>query len=406
MTEHFDVIIIGGGIVGLSSAYYLGLKGKKILILEAGGFGHGSSGSCDDMILLQSKKPGINLRLSLESLELYRQLVNDWGVEELEFLNLGGMILIQNQQELSIMEDFVQQQQKIGLDVTIVDKNEMKSLQPYVSDRFIASTYSNMDSQVNPFSVMRGFLTRIKKMGGEVRFYSPVKSLQKKASGSWIVKTSKDDEYYSDVIVNTAGAWAGEIGKMVGEEIPVSPKKGQLVITEKVPSLGKTNLWSASYMVTKLRPDLAKDNSPDNGIGLGFSFTRTTDGNYLIGSTREKAGFAKQNSYEALRAVVSQAVDFLPVLNEVHFIRTIAGFRPASVDGKFILGEHKSVPGFFTAAGHEGDGIAMAPVTGKILSEMVAGENNKQDYSELSPDRFKLQSTDNERVFNVVGSKR
>ena len=394
MTEYFDVTIIGGGIVGLSSAYYLSQRGKKVLILEAGGFGHGSSGSCDDMILLQSKKPGINLKLAFESLDLYRQLLSDWGEEELEFLNLGGMILIQNQQELSIMEDFVEQQKKIGLDVSIIDKKEMKKKQPYVSDRYIASTYSEIDSQVNPFSVMRGFLSRIKKMGGEIRFYSPVKSIEKQESGGWNIKTEKEENYYSDVVVNAAGAWAGEIASLVGQDVPITPKKGQLVITEKVPSLGETNLWSASYMVTKLRPDLVENDSSDMGIGLGFSFTRTTDGNYLIGSTREKVGFDKRNTYEAIRAIIRQATGILPVLNEVHFIRTIAGFRPASEDGKVILGEHESVPGFFTAAGHEGDGIALAPVTGKIISDIVSGDSVDPEYLQLSPERFMSRTED------------
>lgn len=405
MPELYDVIIIGGGIIGLSSAYYLGLRGKKALVLEAGGFGHGSSGSCDDMILLQSKKPGINLRLSFESLELYRQLVKDWGPEELEFLNFGGMILIKNEQELSIMEDFVAQQQKTGLDVKIVGKKEMKALQPYVSDQFIASTYSRVDSQVNPFAVMRGFLSRIKKMGGDIRYYSPVKCLERLSSGTWQITTEKKEIFQSDAVVNAAGAWAGEIGKLVGENIPVSPKKGQLVITEKIPSIGTTNLWSASYMVTKLRPDIVPDNVCDPGIGLGFSFTRTTDGNYLIGSTRENAGFNKKNSYEAIQAIIRQAVDFLPVLEEVHFVRSIAGFRPASVDGKFILGEHGDAPGFFTAAGHEGDGIALAPVTGKLLSEMVAGGVIKPEYHELSPNRFEKPSICNAKVLNEVASR-
>ncbi len=402
MTEYFDVTIVGGGIIGLSSAYYLSKRGKKVLILEAGGFGHGSSGSCDDMILLQSKKPGINLKLAFESLNLYQQLLKDWGQEELEFLNLGGMILIQNQQELSIMEDFVRQQQQIGLDVSIIDKKEMKKKQPYVSDRYIASTYSKIDSQVNPFSVMRGFLSRIKKMGGEIRFYTPVKSIEKQNSGTWHIKTEKDEDYYSDVVVNAAGAWAGKVASMVGQQVHITPKKGQLVITEKIPSLGETNLWSASYMVTKLRPDLVKNDLSDMGIGLGFSFTRTTDGNYLIGSTREKAGFDKRNTYEAIKAIIKQATGILPILNEVHFIRTIAGFRPASEDGKFILGEHESVPGFFTAAGHEGDGIALAPITGKILSEIVLGDSVDSEYMQLSPGRFIFGTEKKEKVLKGV----
>ncbi|MBN2050214.1 MAG: FAD-binding oxidoreductase [Spirochaetales bacterium] len=386
--QSFDAVILGAGIIGLASAYYLGLRGKKVLVLEAGGFGHGSSGACDDMILLQSKKPGINLQLSFKSLELYRQMVRDWADEELDFLNLGGMILIQTPEELTIMEEFVQQQRDNGLDVTILDKKEMKKYQPFVSDQFIASTYSSIDSQVSPFAVMRGYLRRIKQVGGLIRFYTPVKGIKRGSSGTWAVETRSGETVSSEVVVNAAGAWAGNIGHMVGEYIPITPKKGQLVITEKVPPVGKTNLWSARYMVTKLRPDLVQAEGSGNGIGLSFSFTRTGDGNYLIGSTREKAGYVKENSYEALQAVIRQAVDFIPTLRQVHFIRTIAGFRPATEDGLFILGEHADSPGFFTAAGHEGDGIALAPITGKILSEMVCGDSLGEELTQLSPNRF------------------
>jgi glycine/D-amino acid oxidase-like deaminating enzyme len=109
MNGTYDTAVIGGGIIGLSCGYYLSKREKRVVVLEAGGFADGASGTCDDMILFQSKKPGINLELAFESLELYRslrgELEDDFGFE-----NYGGMVLIENRKELEIMEEFLEQQ--------------------------------------------------------------------------------------------------------------------------------------------------------------------------------------------------------------------------------------------------------------------------------------------------------
>ena len=91
---------------------------------------------------------------------------------------------------------------------------------------------------------------------------------------------------------------------------------------------------------------------------------------------------------EGIRAIINQAVSIIPVMKEVNFIRAIAGLRPATPDGKMILGEHAALPGFYTAAGHEGDGISLAPITGKLLARMVCERMVESRLEELSPNRF------------------
>ena len=389
MKGHFEVIVIGGGIIGLSSGYYLSRSGRKVLVLDRGEFGSGSSGACDDMILLQSKNPGVTLELAMESLELYRKLEGELGVD-LGFKQMGCMILIENQRELAIMEEFVHNQRKCGLEVDIIDGVDLRKRQPNINRKFIASTYSANDSQVDPLLVMKGFIGAGKKLGMEVCYQEGVIGIDRNGKGCWKVTTDLGVTLEADNLVIAAGAWSGKVGELLDIDIPVQPKKGQLLITEKIPPVGETNLWTASYMVTKLRPDLIEEDTDDpleKEIGLGFSFTRTADGNYLIGSTREHVGFDKRASFEAVKALSNQVLDIVPLMRHVHLIRHIAGFRPEVADGRILLGEWPGIEGLFVATGHEGDGIAMAPITGKLVSDYVERRSMPAKIAELNPQR-------------------
>lgn len=387
MHKVYDVVVIGGGVIGLSTAYYLLKGGKRVLLVEKEQFGAGASGACDDMILLQSKKPGISLQLALESIEMYRSLSEELEMD-VEFESRGGMILIENEQQLKVMEEFVEQQKKYGLEVSIIDRNEVRKRQPHVREGIIASTYSTKDSQVNPLRVMRGFLKKNSSMG-----LASVKGVAineiSPCNDYWKLSFENGEVIETQYIVNAAGAWASQIGKLVDIDIPIAPKKGQIVVTEQIPPIGETNVWSAEYIVSKLKPELyTKKDDIHSRLGIGFSFTQTTDGNYLIGSTRENAGYDRETNLVALNILVDQAVRFFPIMKNVNIIRSFAGLRPASEDGKPIIGEVESRKGFYIASGHEGDGIALAPITGKLISDMINGVHIGCNIEELNIKRF------------------
>ena len=326
--------------------------------------------------------------MAIKSLEIYAGLSGELG-SDLEFKSLGGMILIESEKHLAIMEEFVAQQRSSGLEVEIISQKELRRRQPYAREGFIASTYSAKDSQADPFRVMTAFGQRGRALGMELKRRTEVVDIAQTGSGLWRVTTADGTRYETEVVLNTAGAWAPLVGKMVDVDIPITPKRGQLIVTEQIPPIGETNVWSAEYIVTKLKPELAQKREAElDQIGLGFSFSRTADQNYLIGSTRELAGYDKSTTYTALKAIARQVADFFPVMKKVHIIRTIAGLRPSCADGKPVLGEHPGRPGFFTAAGHEGDGIALAPITGRIVSQLICGQKTELDVSELTPARF------------------
>ena len=382
-----DVCIIGGGVIGLATAYYLLKAGKSVVILEKAEIGSGASSSCDDMILLQSKKPGIALTLAMESLEMYRGLTDELGAD-IGFYSHGGMIIIEDEKQLRIMEGFVKQQISFGLDVEIVDRSILFKKQPHVARYMLASTYSKSDSQVNPLLLMRAFLHNGLNMGMDVLRNTSVREI-KQQGDHWKVIGQNDIDVECDNIVIAAGAWSAQIGKLLDINIPILPIKGQLAVTEQIAPIGETNCWSAAYIASKHDPTVLGDRSDyDQKIGLGFSFTRAGEGNYLIGSTREKVGFDKTTDFKAIAKILEQARKYFPVMNQVNIIRTMAGFRPGTEDGSPIIGAIDGFPGLYIAAGHEGDGIALSPITAKSVAEMICGVGNHKRFDELNLRRF------------------
>ncbi|QEK12444.1 FAD-binding oxidoreductase [Crassaminicella thermophila] len=387
MKKNFHVVVIGGGIVGLSTAYYLVKAGKRVLLIEKNEIGNGASGSCDEMILLQSKEPGILLEMTLESLEMYKGLRKELKVD-IEFQNNGGMVFIENEQELKIIEAFVKKQKQYGVNVEILDRKDVLKKQPYINKKIIASTFCKMDSQVNPLHVMRGLMIRSIALGLEFKKGIITKMDQKK--DHWRVYFYNGEYVDTQYIVNTAGAWASEVGNLIGINIPIIPKRGQIIVTEKIPKIGETNGWSARYIVRKIKPELFQEEE-DSKLGVGFSISQTASGNYLIGSTREFEGYNKKTTYEALKIIINQGIYYFPILKKVHIIRSFAGLRPATPDGKPILDEVADKKGYFVAAGHEGDGIALAPITGKLMAKFINGEKIYYDINVLRLNRFKKE---------------
>lgn len=386
MTIKSDIAVLGAGVNGLSTAYELCKRGKSVTLVDKGVMGAGASGSCDDMILLQSKKPGILLEMAFRSLELFKGLSTELPCD-IEFETRGGTILIEDQAQLSVMEEFVASQRRSGLDVEIIGKDRLRQLQPHVSQHVIASTYSAADSQVNPMQLMKGYMLGAQAQG--MRYISRAAPEEiAREGGHWLLRLSNGDSLEAGIVVNATGAYANSVCGLLGFELPIKPRKGQVLVTEQLPPLGETNVWSAQYIVSKLKPELtAASTGLAARYGLGFAFTGTHNGNYLIGSTREDAGFDKETKPDALELIAAQARRFFPVIAEAHVIRSFAGLRPSTFDGMPFLGEVPGHEGFFMAAGHEGDGIALAPITGRFIADLVCGTKPEFDTAPFRVER-------------------
>ncbi|MBT6340341.1 MAG: FAD-binding oxidoreductase [Desulfobacula sp.] len=374
------IIIIGGGIIGTSIAFHLAKQGTQVTLIEAGELASGSSGACDGLVFMQSKKPGVHLRLAMESLKRFEALQKELPTD-IEFRKTGGLVVIETETEYQAMEKYVKEQQAIGLDVQMLDTISTLKNEPFLSPEIIGSTYSPLDAQVNPINLTLGFAMAARKNHAKIMTGVKVKDILVENNQVTGVATTIG-KIKADLVVNAAGSMAGLISQMVGIHMPIKPRRGQIVVTHAGKSILKHCLISAKYIAAKHDPALAGKK------GQGISMEQTDNGNLLLGSTREFAGFNKENTLSGIRGIIKQTATVLPALKNFQVIRTFAGLRPFTPDGLPILGPVKSLDGFIMAAGHEGDGIALSPITGDLMSQMLLGKKPDICLDPFSPDRF------------------
>lgn len=370
MTQRAEVIVIGGGIIGTSITYYLAKGGKNVLLLERDDLAAGSAGATDGYIILQSKKPGIHLKMALKSAEIYETLTEELGVD-IGYRRCGGYYVIESQEHWDIVKQVSDQQRENGLDVRMLDIKEVRKLEPQLSEELLGASYSPMDAVVNPMKITFAFAKAAKRLGATVMTETEVQAINYQNGKISGVVTNKG-EIKANTVVNATGSWGAITAKMVGLDLPIKPRRGQVMVTEPVGPFVKGIMLCGRYFAIKHRPDLLKDlDDRILRLGLGFGVEQTEDGNLLINNTREWVDFDRKNTLEGIEGVLQNAVKYLPRLKDIHIIRTFSGLRPYTPDGFPILGPVDGLEGFIMAAGHEGDGVALSPITGKIIAESI-----------------------------------
>ncbi|MGI6117997.1 MAG: NAD(P)/FAD-dependent oxidoreductase [Bilifractor sp.] len=381
-----DVIIIGAGIMGCSIAWQLGRLGKKVLVLERKDVAAGSAGATDGVVGYHTKKPGPELDLAVQSIGMFRTLAEDLG-EDIEFdFSSGGLQPAEDEMQFEILSRIAAEQRKSGVDIRMIDGEEARALEPNLAEDIYGALYCPTSGQVNPLKLTMAYAHAAKRLGAVIQTETEVTGFITENGAVKGVRTDRGD-FYSDAVVNACGSWAGLVAKMAGMDLPIQPRKGQLAITEPVDFFLKAEVQCALYNIIKFMPEAVKDKRALK-LGSSLSIGQTKNGGLLIGSTREFAGFEKENTFDAIEVMMKRAIRFFPALETVDVIRFFSGFRPYTPDGLPMLGETALLRGFYMAAGHEGDGIALSAITGKLIAETIALGKPSYNIDVFSPNRF------------------
>ncbi len=384
-----DVVVIGGGVVGTAIAYFLVRNNMDVILVEKGAITAGTSGRCEGDVLVCDKMPGFDSRLNKFSQDLFPEIANELDYD-ISWTRKGSLLAIENEEELEKAKKFCSQLNAEGLPVRILDKYEIHEDEPHLAPDIVGGMETDCDGSLNPMALAYGLVHGAKKLGAKVLTYSAVTDIRLDADGCIERVVTEKEEILSKRVVNAAGAWAPEIGKLVGLDIPIKPRQGQMLVAERTFPVARRKVMEFGYMMAKFESsDYTRDVTPEMekyGIALVFEPTEAT--NFLIGSSRRFVGMDTSCHLDVLRAMAQRAIRFFPVIKDIKIIRSYAGLRPFTPDHLPIISETE-VPGFYVAAGHEGDGIGLSLITGKLISQMICGEQPSITIEPLKLSRFK-----------------
>ena len=351
MEKTADVVIIGGGVVGVSIAYHLALKkAGKIVLVEKGQLGEGSTSRCVGGIRLQFSTE-INIRFSIESIKTFEYFEETFGVNP-EFKRIGYLFLASTPQEMDVFMENVKLQQRFGIPVDLLSSHEIGERWSYLNvEDIMGGTFCPQDGYAGPSEVLTGFAKGARRAGVKIHEMTEAVGISVEGNSVSGVKT-KDGEISCPIVVNAGGPYASAIGDMVGVKIPVKPLRRQVFVT-------------APFRLTDQSVPLTID------FHTGWYFRREVDGFLLSGPLDQDPSFNTTIDYEAMAEASENAMYRVPALEKARIARGWAGLYEISPDNHAILGRVPEVNGFILANGFSGHGFQHSPAVGKAIAELV-----------------------------------
>ncbi len=383
-----DIVVIGGGLVGSCITYYLAQEGVRVLLLEREGITSGTSGCCFGHVLVFSE-PEATYRLTEESVLLWRELAEEFG-DAFEYREVGTLWVGAEEADLPVLQQKAEKMASVGYPGHLFNHSETLAEEPNLTPEIAGSFLCPSDAVIQPMLAARTLLAAAMRLGAEVRPWTPVKGIQLGSGDQVEGVMTPQGIVYTKAVVNACGVWAPAVGELVGiSGIPIFPRKGEVLVTEVNHGLIRHDLVDIGYLRLAHGEKVhdPRSDEPDPG-GVAFTVQPQANGNLLIGSSRQFAGYSRAVNRNLLAQMALQAVRFLPKIGQMGILRCWAGLRPFTPDHLPIIGEVKGRPGYTMAAGHEGLGIACAPITGKLIAQQFLGQDTAIDLAELALERF------------------
>ena len=227
-----EVVVIGGGIIGAATAYYLCKEGAEVMIIEAEDLAAGASGACDGFLSLQSKQLGSHLEMALESAKLFPSIAEDLNTN-IEYNPCGGLMLATSEDQLKGLKARAKKLKAAGVNVEILTAADLKNYLPEASPDILGASYCAQDAQVNPIALTLGLTHKAQEMGAKVLNGCKVENIIVTNNRVREVNTTAGS-VHSRRVVCAAGTGSNQIGKMIIVDIPVLPQRGQILDRKSV----------------------------------------------------------------------------------------------------------------------------------------------------------------------------
>lgn len=384
--QKYDVVIVGGGVIGTSIAYFLSKSGIKVVLLEKGSVSEGSSSKCDGNLQVGDSASGNDTEFVMKSLALFKDVSEDMDID-IQWKNTDSLFVFETEEEIEVGRKLVERKNNDGCSMQILDKKEIHDLEPNLAEDLVGGIITYKDGMVNPILMCIGLAGRAARYGADIKTHTKVCAISK-TNGTFKIETDSGT-YISEKVINAAGIWAPEIGKMVGLDIPIIPRQGQILVIEEAKGFIGRTITEFAYIMTKQESkDYVRKATPEmERFGIAALVEPTEEGTLLVGSSRQFIGFDLRNDDRVIKAMAQRICRFLPEMAQMNIIRTYAGLRPYVADHRPIISD-TPIDGYYIAAGHEGGGITLGLQTGKVMEELINGKELSMDLSPFSYGRF------------------
>jgi len=369
--------VIGAGVVGASCAFYAARAGLRVTVLDRGSVAGGTTGAGEGNLLVSDKLPGPELDLAQHSARLWREVADEVGGFEYE--PKGGVVVAASESALADLNETSAGQRAAGVEAVPVSGTTLREYEPHLAPDLRGGVYYPEDAQVQPMLAAAHLLADARAHGAQVFLGHEVSALLRDGERVVGVVTAAR-RHPAAAVVNAAGTWGRAVAALADVDLPVHPRRGFILVTEPLPRVVRHKVYAAEYVSNVASDDRHLQTSP---VVEG-----TAAGPVLIGSSRERVGFDRTFSVPVLRTLAARAIRLFPVLAGVAVIRAYRGFRPYCPDHLPIVGPDPRAPGLLHACGHEGAGVGLAPVTGHLLVQVLAGIRPDIDLGPFRPERF------------------
>ncbi len=366
--ESADVVIIGGGVVGVSAAFHLAEAGAQVVLFERDQLGSGSTSKAAGGVRAQFSDP-LNIRIAQRSLELFKDFPNRPGWE-IDLHEVGYLFLLTREAEVEAFTRNVALQNELGVPSRIITPAEAKELCPLLEvDDVLAATYSPEDGHATPESVVMGYAYAARQFGAQLLTGHEVEAIEHR-DGRISAVRANGRTVQTDTVICAAGAWSRHAGALAGVELPVSPLRRQVLFTEPMDNLPKRIPLTIDFSSTFY--------FHGEGPGLLFGMSDPT----------ETPGFNLETTDTWIPALLEAAERRAPRVAAAGIQGGWAGLYDMSPDHNAIIGEAEDVSSFLYATGFSGHGFLQGPATGEILRDLVLERPTFVDVAPLSVDRF------------------
>ncbi|MGD9830161.1 MAG: NAD(P)/FAD-dependent oxidoreductase [Hyphomicrobiaceae bacterium] len=364
----YDVIVIGAGIQGTSSALNLALRGRRVLVIEKNTPAAHASGVNAGGVRSLWRHPA-EIPLARASLELWRG-IEDWLGADCEFHTGGSLRIAESEADMAALEQRVRDIADLGYaHEELLGQNALRAIVPDVAPHCVGGLIARNEGSASPYHTTRAFHARASREGVTFLIGERVQMVERCTVG-WRVRT-RAQQAEAPVLLNCAGAWGSQIAAQIGDTIPLVMEAPTMMVTERIPRFL----------------------SPVCGlVGRKLSFKQTRAGTLLIGGghrgTVDRVNEVAHPDPLQLAISARTVTDVFPLMRDVRITRTWCGIEGMTPDHLPILGPSPSAPDAFHAFGFSAHGFALGPIVGKIMSDLIVDGDTPLPIAAFAPGRF------------------